>query len=136
MKVLVATKSTQGEQTGDYCWTVEGELVTPVVIPCCSPAKCGCGRGFPGLASSRATTTALVADRPDLEREEVALAFRESLERGGWLYGLDQGEIAEVVADHLRCVARICATFPVGSIVRRDGDRVYDASPSRHHPKS
>lgn len=136
MRVLVATKITQGQQTGDYCWTVEGELVTPVAIPCGSPAQCGCGRGFPGLASSRATTTALVANRPDLVREEVALGFRESLERGGWLSGLDHDEIDEVVDDHLRCVTQICESFPVGSVVRRKGDRVYDAHPSRHHPRS
>jgi hypothetical protein len=132
MRVLVATNTTQGEHTGDYCWTVEGELVTPVVMPCSSPTQCGCGRGFPGLASSRATTTALVADRPDLEREEVALAFRESLARGGWLYGLTHDEVDEVVDDHLHDVTLICEAFPVGSVVRRDGDRVYEARPSRN----
>jgi hypothetical protein len=131
MRVLVATTATQGEQTGDYCWTVEGELVTPVVVPCCSPGTCGCGRGFPGLASSRATTTAVVADRPDLVREEVVLAFRASLERGGWLFGLDDEEIEEVVDEHLQSVALVCESFPVGSVVRRNGDRVYQASTAR-----
>ena len=52
MKVLVATKESQGELPGDYSWTVEGELVTAVVCECSSPKKCGCGRGFPGLASA------------------------------------------------------------------------------------
>jgi hypothetical protein len=110
---------------------VDGELVTPLVVPCGSPSTCGCGRGFPGLASSRATTTAVVADRPDLARAEVAVAFRESLERSGWLHGLDDDEIAEVVDDHLRSVAHLCTIFPVGSVIRRDGHRVYAASAAR-----
>jgi hypothetical protein len=63
MLVLVATRETQGNDDGDYCWTVEGELVTPVTFECCVPESCGCGRGFPGLVSATATTTAMVVDR-------------------------------------------------------------------------
>jgi hypothetical protein len=62
--------------------------------------------------------------------------FRESVEQGGWLFGLDDAEIAEVVAGHLRCVARVCDAFPVGSVLRRNGDRVFDAAPSRRRPGS
>ena len=64
MRVLVATSEGQGTQPGDYCWTVEGEIVlTGPLLECADPHRCGCGRGFPGLGSARATTTATVVDR-------------------------------------------------------------------------
>ena len=40
MKVLVATHITQGDGKGDYCWAVDGELVTPLGLVC-SNSKCG-----------------------------------------------------------------------------------------------
>ncbi|MGH3914628.1 MAG: DUF7715 family protein [Pseudonocardiaceae bacterium] len=42
---------------------------------------CGCGHGFGGLNSHRATTTAMVADTP-LNRAEYAEAVRTSLQQG------------------------------------------------------
>lgn len=124
MKVLVATRQTQGSVAGDYCFTVEGELVTPLVVECGSPAQCGCGRGFPGLASSRATTTAVVVDLPHLDHDGLALALRDSLQRGGWLAGLDADEIADEVLDHIDAIEEACAGRPIGTIVRRRGDRL------------
>ena len=84
MKVLVATGDGQGEVAGDFCFTVEGELVTLGTLECSSPDVCGCGRSFAGLASARATTTARVADLPHMTRDDVRLAIDESLRRGGW----------------------------------------------------
>ena len=60
MLVLIATNELQGTAPDDYAWTVEGELVTPVATECASADRCGCARGFPGLESARATTTAMV----------------------------------------------------------------------------
>jgi hypothetical protein len=125
MRVLVATKETQGSQPGDHCWTVEGELVTPVTVECCTPHLCGCGRGFPGLASNRSTTTAIVADRPHLTREQVRTAIQDSLERAGWLEELAPEEAAEVVEEHLLCIEAVCDAFPVGSVVSRWGTQVF-----------
>jgi hypothetical protein len=125
MRVLVATNLTQGSQPGDYAGTVEGELVTPVAAECCSPRTCGCGRGFPGLASSRATTTAMVVDRPELDADDVRDAIEESLERGGWLDHLDDDEIEELLDEHMICIETVCSAFPIGSIVSRWGAKVY-----------
>jgi hypothetical protein len=125
MRVLVATNDTQGSQPGDYAWTVEGELVTAIAVECCSPRTCGCGRGFPGLASSRATTTAMVVDRPDLDRDEVRDAIEDSLDRGGWLDALDDAEVDDLVEEHMICIEAVCSAFPVGTVVSRWGANVY-----------
>ncbi len=125
MKVLVATTSGQGECPGDYCWTVEGELVTPVVVSCSEPG-CGCRQGFSGLASTRATTTAMVADLDDVELGQLAGALQDSLRRDGWLRGLDVLDTIELIEEHLDAIEQVCAEFPVGTIVRRQDDLVWE----------
>lgn len=125
MLVLIATNETQGDHPGDYAWTVEGELVTPVAAECCSPGECGCGRGFPGLVSARATTTAMVADRPGLTEADLHEAVYDSLDRGGWADHLDDDEFGALVDDHLDCIAAVCESFTVGTIVSRWGNKVY-----------
>lgn len=125
MRVLIATNETQGHHPGDYAWTVEGELVTPVTAECSSPATCGCGRGFPGLASCRATTTAMVVERPDLDRDEVWEVLYDSLSRDGWADHLDDTEFEALVDEHLWCIETVCSSFAVGDVVSRWGTKVY-----------
>lgn len=66
MRVLTATTRLQGSRPGDFCWTVDGELVYLGLV--CQRDEddpdggCGCGRSFSGLNSHRATTTALVRE--------------------------------------------------------------------------
>ena len=121
MLVLVASRDTQGRLDGDYCSTVEGELVTPVTVECCVPEACGCGRGFPGLVSAGATTTACVVDRaaitPSLLRQSVA----DSLERGGWRTALDEDDFDVVVDEHVDSIVGVCQAFGEGTVVRRNG---------------
>jgi len=131
MLVLLATKELQGEATGDYSWTVEGELVTPVAAECASGDRCGCSRGFPGLASSRATTTAMVADLEHLTEADLRDAISDSLERGGWFDLVPADEIHELIDEHVECIAEVCATFPAGSVLGRNGSLVFDRSIAR-----
>ncbi|CAN5605831.1 hypothetical protein BH24ACT5_BH24ACT5_07320 [soil metagenome] len=126
MKVLVATNRTQGAVTGDYCWTVEGELVLGgPMLECCDADECGCARGFPGLASSRATTTAIIEDRPDLDRRLLATAIRESLDRQGWLAGLGPDLIDECLADEVALIEEIAGAFAAGTVIGRHGTEVH-----------
>ncbi len=82
MRVLVATDEGQGTRAGDFCWTVEGEIVLAgPVLECCDPHGCGCGRGFPSLGSARSTTTAMVVERAGIEAADLRRAIRDSLER-------------------------------------------------------
>jgi hypothetical protein len=114
MKILVATQLTQGTKRGDYHHCIDGESVW-MQEPCATDrldpdGRCGCGRGFAGAASHRATTTAQVVES-DLTRDDVIFAFKTSLPDGGWPM-----EWAEDVADdNLDLAARL----PAGTVIER-----------------
>jgi hypothetical protein len=115
MKVLVATSASQGTRDNDYHWCVEGELVW-ISEPCRKDRKdpdggCGCGRGFGGLASHRATTTAAVKDIPEFTQRDLEQALRSSLGEQGWPTD-HVVEIAGMLAD-------VAAAFPEGTVVER-----------------
>jgi hypothetical protein len=119
MKVLTATRRTQGDRPGDFCWTIDGELVRLPEVICDrdqrapdAPDACGCSRGFSGCVSSQATTTAEVVDL-DMTREEYAVALGASMHREGWLRVLDDTIVQELVDELLE----IADTFPVGAVL-------------------
>lgn len=80
---------------------------------------CGCGRGFSGMNSHRATTTALVVDTP-LGEGDVRKALRSSMEAGGWIDPQVPDDLAEAMVDEaLDDLKDVAGHFPVGSVVRR-----------------
>lgn len=124
MRVLVATHRTNGVVSGDYSFCIEGELVY-MQDPCAGDLKdpdgpCGCGRGFSGMNSHRAISTALVAETP-LSAGEVRTALRSSLEAGGWLNPtlFSQVETDGIVEETLCDMLRVANLFSVGTVVRR-----------------
>lgn len=123
MKVLIATRATQGDDPGDYFFTVDGELVTASHLECANE-RCGCDRGFAGLASHRAATTAMVAD---LALDDAAFrdAVRSSLRDQGWLAHLTGREADRLVHAYVDTVGEICRAFPVGAVVRRKATQVW-----------
>lgn len=136
MNVLVATNELQGIAPGDYAHTVEGELVLVEVAECADADRCGCGRGWPGMASQRATTTAMVAHLPHLTDADLRQAVRDSLHAAGWadLLGevptsddgsastIDVDEMIEAMVDeHVELIDEVCRAFPVGSVLERSG---------------
>ena len=66
MRVLVATRKGKGHRGDDFFHGVESELVRMPANPCGNP-HCGCDRSGAGLASSRASTTFMSVDRPELD---------------------------------------------------------------------
>jgi len=127
MKVMVATDQSQGVEAGDFCWTLDGELVlSGPSLECDDAEVCGCGRGFPGLGSCRATTTAMVVDRPEIDRVMLADVIRDSLERQGWLGGFDPDEVDGLVEEEVELIERITAAFPVGAVIGREGTDVWE----------
>lgn len=121
MKVLVATARTQGSRDGDYHWCIEGELVRIGEVCATDRADpdggCGCGRGFGGLNSHRATTTALVAEVP-LGREDYAEAIHSSLVQQGW------GPCPCCTTQEADELAALVAGWPVGAVVERRLDEL------------
>lgn len=130
MRLLVATRETNGRHPGDYDHCIEGELVW-LQRPCAwdtrDPAgPCGCSRGFSGLSSHKATTTALVVDSP-LTEADVRQTIRASLADGGWLDpAWCSPELAdEQVDEALRVILAITARFAAGAVLRRWFDLVH-----------
>ena len=123
MRVLIATEEGQGTRPGDYCWTVEGELVLiGPMLECHEPQRCGCGRGFPGLGSARATTTAMVVERAGIGPDDLRKAIHDSLERQGWLGDLDPEEAGALIDEEARLISWTAAQFPLGAVLsRHDG---------------
>lgn len=121
MKVLVATEATQGARADDYSWATPGELVMFGAI-CATDLRgrgepCGCGRAFAGLHSERATTSAEVVESA-LSLDDLVLAFRDSLGRGGWLdvTGSPQ-EVDDAVHAALMEVLLVADRYPVGTVI-------------------
>ena len=136
MRVLGATHETNGQVAGDYDYCVEGELVY-MQDPCDSDRRdpeggCGCGRGFAGMNSHRATTTALVVDAP-LLLSEVSEALRSSLEAGGWLDPTfcSPEKAAAVVREVLADMRMVAERLPIGSVVRRRLESYTATAPHR-----
>ncbi len=142
MRVLVAPNELQGSTPGDYAHTVEGELVLVEVADCGSPEECGCGRDWPGMASRKATTTAMVVDLPHLSEGDLRQAITDWLDTSGWndLFrsapeadGSSAGALDDIdemidvmVDEHLELIADVCESFPVGSVLERRGSMVQE----------
>lgn len=148
MLVLIATNELQGTNPDDYSFTVEGELVTPLAAECASGERCGCNRGFPGLASGLATTTAMVVERHGVGEEDLRDAVFDWLDRCGWIELFEETAIERsgsgdntfdpdddvddliesIIDEHVDCIREICSTYPVGTVVVRRGLRVMTRS--------
>lgn len=124
MKILTATALTQGVRDNDYHWCVEGELVRFDVV-CARDRRdpdggCGCGRGFAGMSSRRATTTALVRDL-DLSVDDLRMALAASLHAAG--YHDDPDGLADV-ADEADELIDLASSFEVGDVLERRLDEI------------
>jgi len=128
MKLLTATHERQGEQDGDFCHAIEGELVLLGFVCATDEADpdggCGCGRAFSGMSSMRATTTALVRDL-DVSLDDVRLAVEgyyvsagtgpDVIGRRGY-HELVESAFGQMVGTGL--------SLPVGAVIGRRLDRV------------
>jgi len=88
MKVLTATRDTQGWRDDDFCWTVEGELVLFAPIECGHgyvDDGCGCRRSMAGVVSHRATTTVKVVERNDLDPHTYCTFIADALASMGYV---------------------------------------------------
>ena len=128
MKLLTATRERQGEQDGDFCHPIEGELVQLGFISAADEAVpdggCGCGRAFSGMSSMRATTTALVRDL-DVSIDDVGLAVEGYYVSAGMRPDTIGGaEFADLVAETVVEMAEIAEAVPVGAVLGRRLDHL------------
>ncbi len=117
MKILVATKETQGQRANDYSFvpereivgfghTHDGELVD---------APCGCQRAFTGTATDAATTTVKVIDSESTPEEFIDDIVAANAE---FIFSTDAEEAFRQEALELLQTAD---HFPVGAILERRG---------------
>lgn len=119
MYVLAATRETQGDRDDDYAWTVDGELVFVPTIECRNPA-CGCAWGFAGVTSHRATTTAVVTERPELDSESYRRALFDAMcDQGYDVAGED--DVADAVDQLVDTVQLLGSLSGAGTVVGRSG---------------
>lgn len=119
MKVLVATRATQGLCTTDQADCVEGELVwmkDPCEMGTHDPdGMCACGRTFFGMSSDKETTSALVRELPGLTQRSYESAMRATFDAHGWCSTCPSVQFRQ----HVARMARLAAALPAGTIVGR-----------------
>jgi hypothetical protein len=122
MRLLTATRLEQGRLPGDFCFTVEGELVLANDFVCARDrgdpdGGCGCGRAFVGLGSRKATTTALVRDL-DISPADLRAAVEEfEVARGLGPDVIGPEDFAELVEAKLEELDDIARSVQVGAVV-------------------
>ncbi len=124
MKILVATRETQGHRPNDFCWAEEGEIVT-FGSECAEEivdGPCGCRRALCGVRTRKATTTFRVVERPDVGPADLARLVAESLVAGGWHPSMEQAHAA-ATQEALR-LAGMALAHAEGAILERREDRI------------
>ena len=129
MKLLTATRERQGEQDGDFCFAVEGELVLLGFVCATDEANpdggCGCGRAFSGMSSMKATTTALVRDL-DITYDDLIGAVETHLVAAGTgPDALGPVAFADLLDETVQGTVHFARFWPVGSVVGRRLDSVH-----------
>jgi hypothetical protein len=127
MKILVATKKGQGVRGSDFNWCEENEPVR-LGFECdrdrwTGPdGGCGCRRAFSGVRSHQATTTAMVAEVPDLTPALYAKMFNCSLADGGFSDTVAMKKASEEWAlDMAKQLAAAAEGCELGDVVEKRG---------------
>ena len=123
MKVLVATKETQGQRANDFSYADEG--VIAIYGSMCDNArvddKCGCARAMITPTNAKATTTIKVVDVDPSFYEKAKSQIIEHLTKN---WGFSPSE-AEVMANNeITETRRVASFFPTNSVLEIRGSKL------------
>lgn len=134
MYVLEATKETQGERDDDYVWTIDGELVFIPPLGCRTP-DCGCDRDFAGMTSHRATTTARIMERPDMDVDAYwDIVFQSMSDQGYDIIGAE--DLVDAVDELVRTAQILGASNGHGTVIGRTASAVFLRRAGSRHGRS
>ncbi len=114
MHVFVATPLTQGTQPDDHYCCLDGEIViwdTAADVEHEPGDLCECSTGFFGAYTGGRSTTALVADDPEVTELDLLEIVRRAL--------LDETGSDRDAASMARTVSKAAARFTPGDVVER-----------------
>ncbi len=112
MKVLVATKETQGRRANDFCFAGINDLVR-MPIECSSgyiDDPCGCHRSWTSTLNNKYTTTCKVIEDAAMTPEKLCAALA-----GG------SGAQPEEMRAAAAYLSEVAGRFAVGTIIERRG---------------
>ena len=95
----------------DFCWTIDGELLTFPDFPCADADVCGCGWSFAGITSARASTWGVVEVR---SIRSIADEVASGRHLAGW--SVVEGFEAHILAA-IREIGERGRLLPTGTIV-------------------
>lgn len=121
MRLLVATRRRNGSEAHDYdTGILEGELVEPMPGGWMSDELeddcCECEYTFLGVSSGNATTTAVIAERPEIDRDTLTAILADK----------HPDEDADTIAGYVEDQIDWGQAFEVGTVV---GIRRYELRP-------
>lgn len=141
MKVLVATKKTQGQKPGDYSDTPEGELVTfgsnsdEYVDETQNKPRSEWKKGtrkskkydtaMVGITSGKATTTILVAE-VDITEYELARKVSKSLDIRGWRETMREKRFRKWIEQDVRDIIKVANDFSTGAVLEKKKNKFYE----------
>jgi hypothetical protein len=95
----------------DFCWTIDGELLTLPDFPCADADGCGCGWSFAGITSARASTWGVVEVR---SIRSIADEMASGMHLAGW--SVVEGFEAHILAA-IRDIGVRVRLLPTGATV-------------------
>lgn len=121
MKILVATKETQGQRENDFFWTKENEVLMDSFE--CERDKtpdgsCGCKRSLVGVETKKGTTTFRVAESVLMKTEVIEL-FMKSFEEA-----FPSVNLSQEAEDSANYILEIAEKFEVEEILEKRGRKI------------
>jgi len=125
IKVLVATKISQGVRKNDFCFCEENELLYSG-MECDKESVdggCGCKRSMAGIRGLKATTTMKVIE---LEKSVnwYKNQIKKSLEKGGWLSLMTIKEAENNISETVTMLLDLAKKLKVGAVYERRGNSI------------